>query len=184
MKLLAITDRRIMGPDPLQAIRALARRHGERLSIQIREKDLSARTLYGWVDALLPDLHGAALFVNDRADVARCFEGVGVHLPEAGLDVEAARAVLGPKRPIGASAHGATDAVARRAEGADLVTLSPIFESPGKGAPVGLEPLIEAAPAGGIYALGGVSKERMAAIEATGVAGVAAIRAFWDGSLS
>lgn len=172
-----------MEPDPLEAIRALTRRHGAILSVQIREKDLPARTLYEWIQTLLPDLCGATLFVNDRVDVARCFETVGVHLPEEGLSIAAARSILGPERPIGASVHRAEDAWTRRTEGADLVTLSPIFESPGKGPPLGLEPLKEAASAGGVYALGGVTRARMPAIEATGAAGVAAIRAFWRGDI-
>jgi thiamine-phosphate pyrophosphorylase len=179
-RLYAITDRRIMGPDPLAAIRALCARYGRALSVQIREKDLSARVLHDWVAALVSDLNGAQLLVNGRADVARCFEGVGVHLPEDGLTVEEARRVLGPERPIGASAHSAADAIARRREGADLVTLSPVFETPGKGTAIGLEPLREAAHAGGIYALGGITKENVDQVRATGVEGIAAIRAIWS----
>lgn len=168
-----------MGSDPLGAIRALCARQGAALAVQIREKDLPARALYEWISALLPDLFGARLLVNGRADVARCFDGVGVHLPEDGLTVADARRILGPERPIGASAHSAEDAILRRRDGADLVTLSPIFETPGKGAPIGLEPLRQAAPAGGIYALGGITAERSDEVLATGVEGIAAIRAFW-----
>lgn len=183
-KLYAITDRRLMGADPLGAIRALCAEWGADLSVQIREKDLSAAELHRWIALLVPHLRGSRLLVNGRADVARCFDGVGVHLPEDGLSVEEARRVLGPDRPIGVSTHLASDAAARRREGADLVTLSPIFESPGKGPPIGLAPLAEAAAAGGIYALGGVTRANLDEVLATGVEGVAAIRAAWDGDLS
>jgi thiamine-phosphate pyrophosphorylase len=175
-KLYAITDRRSM-PEPIAMLRALCRQHGSALSIQLREKDLPARELHRWCAALVPELSGARLLVNGRADVALCFDGVGVHLPEDGMTVGEARALLGA-RPIGASAHSAAGAIARRKEGADLVTLSPVF--PGKGPPLGLEPLREAAPYGGIYALGGIDATNAAEVLETGVEGWAAIRAFFS----
>jgi thiamine-phosphate pyrophosphorylase len=179
-RLYAITDRRVMGDDPLAMIRAACARYGSRLAVQLREKDLPARVLYEWVEALLPHSNGARLLINGRADVARCFDGVGVHLPEDGLTIADARRLLGPDRPIGVSTHLANDAIARRREGADLVTLAPIFATPGKGAPLGLEPLRIAAPAGGIYALGGIDRSNVNEVLATGVEGVAAIRAAWS----
>lgn len=182
-RLYAITDRRWMGRDPIGAIRRLCSRYGVRLSIQIREKDLGSREVCRWIDALLPDLNGARLLINGRADIARCFDGVGVHLPEDGLTIPDGRHILGSERPIGASAHTAADAIAARNAGADLVTLSPIFESPGKGAPIGLAPLREAAPIGGIYALGGIARDNITEVLATGVEGVAAIRAAWNDTL-
>jgi thiamine-phosphate pyrophosphorylase len=171
-----------MGPDPLRAIRELCACVGSELAVQIREKDLPSRTLYTWIEALLPHLNGARLLINGRADVALCFAGVGVHLPEDGLPLEAARHLLG-ERPIGVSTHSASAAVSARRAGADLVVLSPIFESPGKGAPLGLAALREAAPAGNVYALGGVGRSNLAEVLATGVEGVAAIRAAWSGEL-
>jgi thiamine-phosphate pyrophosphorylase len=168
-----------MGADPVAMIRAACARHGARLAVQVREKDLSARELYEWIEAIVPHLNGARLLVNGCADVARCFGGVGVHLPADGLTVTDARRVLGDERPIGASAHSAVDAIARRREGADLVTLSPVFASPGKGAPIGLEPLRIAASAGAIYALGGITVSNISEVLATGVEGVAMIRSAW-----
>src|SRR5688572_8856329 len=172
-----------MGADPIGAIRDLCSRRGSRLAVQIREKDLGARELHRWIEALLPHLNGARLLINGRADVARCFDRVGVHLPEDGLTIADARRILGSDRPIGFSAHSARDAVAARNAGADLVTLSPIFGSPGKGAPIGLDPLREAAPSGGIYALGGITRDNVGGVLATGVEGIAAIRGAWSGTL-
>lgn len=172
-----------MGPDPIGRIRALAARYGERLFVQLREKDLSARALSALVEALFPDL-GPRLLVNDRVDVARSFPGVGVHLPERGLDVRDARRILGPGPRIGVSAHSVDAAIEARRAGADLVTLSPIYETPGKGVPLGLGALARAAPAGGIFALGGVSLRHAADVAATGAAGLAAIRCFWGGGVS
>ena len=121
-----------MGPRPLDAIARLADACGPKLIVQIRERDLPARDILQWIDALLPlaERSGCLIMVNARVDVALCFGTVGVHLPEAGLPIEIARELLGPTRRIGASRHtadGARDAAHR---GADLVTISPIFASP------------------------------------------------------
>ncbi len=167
-----------MGDDPLDTIKKLCAKRRE-LTVQIREKDLSTKELHRWVETLVPHLRGARLLVNGRVDVARCFDGVGVHLPEDGLSIPDARRILGFERPIGASAHSAEDAIARRREGADLVTLSPIFTSPGKGKALGLQALRDAVSAGGIYALGGIDEQNLDAVLETGVEGVAAIRAVW-----
>src|SRR5262249_52279810 len=133
------TDRRLMGADPIAAVRAwVARSRGE-LTVQVREKDLDARVLYAWVEALL-ELR-VRVMVNGRVDVARCFDGrVGVHLPEDGLSVRDARAVLGPEVAIGRSVHDEAGAVRAVEEGADLLTVAPVFEKKGA-TPLGLEGL-------------------------------------------
>jgi thiamine-phosphate pyrophosphorylase len=74
------------------------------------------------------------------------------------------------------------DEVVRAAgEGADAAVLSPIFSSPGKGAPLGVEALAAARAAVGarvqLVALGGVTAASAAACFAAGADAVAAIRA-------
>lgn len=79
------------------------------------------------------------------------------------------------------STHSAVEVAHAAAEGADAVTYSPIFASPGKGEPKGLEDLNETAgkidlP---VIALGGItSAEQIRAVKAAGAAGFASIRYF------
>jgi thiamine-phosphate pyrophosphorylase len=186
-RLLAITDRRIMGPDPIAAAIALIERLGPRVIVQVREKDLSARALLEWVQALLPKAkqRGASLMVNDRADLALSFAPeLGLHLPENGIPIVEARAALGARARIGASIHDPTRAKEAFETGADLVVLAPIFATPGKGPPIGTSAIEQAvrgtAGLGEVFALGGIDPGNAPDCWAAGAGGIAAIRAAWS----
>jgi thiamine-phosphate diphosphorylase len=190
--LLAITDRRAMGDDPIGRIRALAEALGSSLIVQIREKDLDAGGLFEWVRALLPaiEANASALFVNGRADVVRCFAPrVGLHLPEDGLPLPDARRLMPPGTQIGVSVHdrrGLEDKLATG--GADLAAIAPVFETPSKPGvrPLGLDGLsraiagLDADQRRRVFALGGIDRSNADAVLATGVGGWAAIRAAWE----
>jgi thiamine-phosphate pyrophosphorylase len=108
---------------------------------------------------------GAAVFVNDRLDVAQLVEADGVHLGRRSVSVEIARRWFSPRTvQVSCSAHSVEEAAALSHAGADLVLLSPIFASPHKGAPLGCEALWEARramlPSCRLVALGGIDLER------------------------
>ncbi|MDQ3555322.1 MAG: thiamine phosphate synthase, partial [Gemmatimonadota bacterium] len=68
-------------------------------------------------------------------------------------------------------------------DGADYATASPVFPTPGKGAPLGtrgLAALCREAPIS-LVALGGVGPENAGECLTAGAAAVAAIRAVWEG---
>jgi thiamine-phosphate pyrophosphorylase len=204
--LVAITDRRHMVATETLASgdwSAIAREFGAAVAsvaapgvlVQVREKDLDGGPLLALVQAALAT--GAAVFVNDRLDVALAAGAHGVHLPERGLSIESARGIAaahGRTRGreamsggfrIGASCHSIEGALAASAAGADLVQLGPIWDSPGKGPPLGpgaLTAARSALGAGGarLVAVGGVDGEARArnALR-SGADAVAAIRAVW-----
>ena len=71
-----------------------------------------------------------------------------------------------------------------RTSNADFVTFGPVFESPGKNAPVGLETLKAACRLGkAIYALGGVNWDNAVDCVHAGAEGIAGIRLFQDPAL-
>ncbi len=151
--------------------------------IQIREKDLHARALFDFTLAVLEvrnrelkkNRGATKILVNSRSDVARAAGADGVHLP-----VAAPQEVL-PDLLVGRSCHTLEEVKAARA---DFVTLSPIFESPGKGTPLGLPALRQAAAFGKpIYALGGVNWDNAADCIEQGATGVAGIRLFQNPEL-
>jgi thiamine-phosphate pyrophosphorylase len=122
-----------------------------------------------------------AIFVNDRADVARSAGADGVHLPEGGLAPEVVKRIF-PELLVGVSTHDLAGAVRASEAGADLIYFGPIFETPGKGKPVGLDVLASvcrgvAAP---VVALGGIDEGNFQAALDAGAAGIAAIRALND----
>jgi thiamine-phosphate pyrophosphorylase len=149
-------------------------------AVQIREKDLDDRSLFGLARLARAALPPAArVLVNGRLDVALAAGVDGVHLPADGVPAAALRARFGGGVLIGRSAHRVEEVERARDEGADYVTFGPVYETPGKGAPVGVAELARAAAAGlPVYALGGVTLERLGEVAATGASGIAAIRMF------
>ena len=138
-RLYLITDRRLVDDLPAAIDRALSGVPRGAAAVQLREKDLGGRALHELAIAVRAACrrHGAPLLVNDRIDVALAAGADGVHLGEASVEVEDARR-LGCAL-VGASCHD--DASLARRGGADFLLFSPVFATPGKGAPRGLEAL-------------------------------------------
>jgi thiamine-phosphate pyrophosphorylase len=153
-------------------------------AVQLREKDLEDRALYELTvraRAVLPP--AVRLLVNGRADVALAAGADGVHLPADGVPVAPLRRRFGPGVLIGRSAHRLDEVESARDEGADYVTFGPVYATPGKGSPVGLQELGRAAASGiPVYALGGVTLGAFGELAGAGAAGIAAIRLFQDAS--
>lgn len=181
-KLYLITDRTQTAGRPLTAA-VLAAAHAGVRAVQVREKDLTPRELY----ALAEEIRGAVaplgtrVLVNDRVDIA-CAAGLaGVHLPTTGLTAGAARRCL-PEGLIGVSTHTLAEARFATEFGAGFITFGPVFATPSKaayGAPRGLEELRDVCAAVSIpvFALGGITPERVPACLDAGAHGVAAISA-------
>lgn len=113
--------------------------------VQLREKKLSARLLYELASnaAQITKQSATKLLINDRADIAQAANADGVHLTGNSIPAATVRAAFPTDFIIGASVHSLEKAQKAKAEGADFVTFSPVFASPGKGAPVGIEALRE-----------------------------------------
>jgi len=178
---VVITDRRLADPVAgLPAILAAAPRGA--VAVQVREKDLDGGPLHALVRAVIAIARpaGAAVWVNDRADVALAAGADGVHLPERGLAIDDIHGLA-----IGCSRHSADDALAAARAGASLVQLGPIWPTPGKDAPLGPGVLaIRRAlpPTTRLVAVGGIDRpERAREAAAAGADAVAVIRAAWTG---
>lgn len=152
------------------------------VAVQLRSPELSSSELHELGAALRERTRrvGALLLLNDRLDLARLLGADGIHLGRRSVSVADARAFLGDNILVSVACHAPVEAADAARAGADLVTLSPIFASPGKSSPIGLGALREAsalAPALPILALGGVAATNAAACREAGAHGVAAIRA-------
>jgi len=182
-KLYLITDRRQTRTCTLAAVVEQALRGGVR-AVQLRERDLPSEELYRLADEFrrITSQYGAKLLINERADIARDVEAHGVHLPESGISVGAARRIIGPERLIGVSCHSLDSAKSAQSSGADFITFGPVFFTPSKavyGNPVGLERLADTASALNIpvFGLGGINESNMIQVMAAGAKGVAVISA-------
>lgn len=186
-RLLAISDRAALGERPLEDwLDGLVDAGVD--TVQIREKDLPDRELFGLAHRIrrrLPER--VAVLVNGRLDIALAAGCQGVHLPVTGLAAGALRAwagTLGPEILIGRSTHGVEEVLGADQEGADYVTFGPVFPTPSKaryGPPPGLDGLRAAASLGvPVIALGGVDAARLDAVAQAGATGVAGIRTFHE----
>lgn len=149
--------------------------------VQIREKRLPARHLFALVReaARLTVGSSTKLLVNERFDIALAAGADGVHLTSTSIPVELVRESVPPGYLIGVSTHSFAEVVAAKGSRADYAILGPIFETPGKGDPIGLDELgrvcrsVSPFP---VVAVGGIEGTNEAAVIEAGAAGVAAIR--------
>jgi thiamine-phosphate pyrophosphorylase len=156
--------------------------------VQLREKNLSAQTLFQLTVQAAEITRGGTtrLLVNDRADIARAARADGVHLTTRSLSAQIIRRTFGDDLLIGVSTHTLAEASAARDDGADFAVFSPVFETLSKkayGPPVGLEKLSEAVHAlkpFPLIALGGITRENASKVLDAGASGIAGISLFSD----
>jgi len=182
--LYLITDRSVLPPGGSLPDAVREALEGGVSCVQLREKDLSPRSLFSLALELrkMTRHYGAKLLINDRADIALACGADGVHLTSTSLPISDVRQIIGPDRLLGISTHRIDEILQAGMDGADFVTFGPVYFTPSKaayGPPIGLEKLAEACQLAKIpvFALGGVKQERLPAIMATGAAGVALISA-------
>jgi thiamine-phosphate pyrophosphorylase len=186
MKFLYVTDGAAIGPVRLRGVlRSLA--GVEDLSVQLREKGSTDREVVGLArdarKALGPDV---AVFVNGRFDLALVAAAEGVHLPAEGLPLSRVRVRVPRGFRIGVSAHSPAEAARAISEGADLVVIGPIFDTPSKrayGSPLGPAALAELpareSHSADVFAIGGFDESNVGELAhfADRISGVAAVRA-------
>jgi thiamine-phosphate pyrophosphorylase len=187
VKALWVTDRAACGPERFEALVA-ALAGSATLAVSLREKqssdgaclDLARRVR----EVLGPSV---VLTVNRRFDIALAAGADGVHLPADGLPLARVRANTPRGFRIGVSTHSPEEAARAIDEGADIVVIGPVFDTPGKrafGPPLGPEAL-DRLPrlsdhSADVYAIGGIADENVERIarHKDRVSGVAAIRFF------
>jgi thiamine-phosphate pyrophosphorylase len=167
------------GLDPI-AVGDAFLRGGARL-IQLRVKDGGSAAFLALADELVARAraHGAAIIVNDRADIARVAGAAGVHVGQEDLAPQAARDMLGPDAIVGVSTHDEPQVDAALASPATYLAVGPIFETATKETGYtarGLDLVRYAAGRGKpVVAIGGITLARVAPVLAAGAASVAVI---------
>lgn len=153
--------------------------------VQVREKDLPGRPLLALARRILAAAEGsrATVFVNDRVDVTLAAAAHGVHLGRTGLPPDTVRQMAGEDLVIGASAHSLDEALEAQERGADYLFVGPVFPTPSKaafGEPLGvvrLESILRRVRIP-VYAIGGITPERLEPLRRLPLTGVAMISAF------
>lgn len=156
--------------------------------VQIREKDLPARRLLALTEKAVghaTEQGKTRVMVNDRLDVALAARAHGVHLGTRSMPAEIVRRMTPPEFLVGVSCHSLEEAKAAQTAGANYILLGPVFETPSKlnyGPPLGVAKLHEVTKQISIpvFALGGITLNRVAECRENGAAGIAGIRIFQD----
>jgi thiamine-phosphate pyrophosphorylase len=156
-------------------------------AVQLRHHGTSTRSLYGEAIELRHAVlgTGVTLLVDDRLDVAMATGADGVHLGQSDLPVEKARAIAGSEFVIGWSVTNRAEAEAAAALDpgvVDYLGVGPIYPTttkPDASPPMGIEELSAICRISRIpcVAIGGVTKDRVAALLDAGVVGVAVVSA-------
>lgn len=153
-------------------------------AIQLREKDLPACQVYELACRLVGRLAscGTRLLINDRADITAAAGAHGVHLPASGLSPRDVRATFPSLPLVGASAHSLEEARRAADEGADFITVGPVYETPSKlpyGPPLGVSALADIVQGVTVpvFAIGGITPDRVGLCLEAGAHGVAVISA-------
>lgn len=140
--------------------------------IQVRAKRWTGRELYRAVEECCRAVEGsgAALWVDDRADLAALFPVAGVHVGQTDLPPAAVRRVVGREIWIGLSTHDEAQLAAADADPqVDVVAVGPVFPTASKERPdpvVGLDFVRRARSrtARSLVAIGGIGVETVAAV--------------------
>ncbi len=153
-------------------------------AIQLRERDLSTKDLLSLAQEIqaVTTPHAVPLIINDRVDLMLALNLDGVHLRSDSVPPVPVRRLIGSRRLIGISTHSAEDVRCANQGGADYVVFGPIFDTPSKrafGSPLGLELLAEVCRQSAlpVFAIGGITSDRVREVRRAGAHGVAVIGA-------
>jgi thiamine-phosphate pyrophosphorylase len=103
-------------------------------AIQLREKAMPDNVLLDMALNIrkLTMAHKVLFIVNDRVDIAFLSNADGVHLGDDDIPIRQARKILGPDKIIGATSHNIKEAMEAQRQGADYISVGPMFPSPTK----------------------------------------------------
>ena len=153
--------------------------------VQLREKHLDE-------DAFLKEAErfvalcrrkGVISIINDNVEIAVRTSADGVHVGQEDLEAGRARALLGPDRIIGVSAHNVEEALAAQAAGADYLGTGAAFVTGTKtdAKPISRETIraVTAAVDIPVVAIGGISHDNVLELAGCGLDGVAVVSALF-----
>lgn len=181
--LYVILDPSVRAERSLRAVMAQAAEAGARI-FQYRHKTASMKEAYPEALALRESAAklGVLFIVNDRCDLALAVDADGVHLGQDDVPYADARKVMGPTRIIGLSTHNADQVREADRLKPDYIGFGPIFKPGSKqdhDPLVGVEGLRRIRPLTSlpVFAIGGITVDRVAEIMQAGATGIAVISA-------
>ena len=149
--------------------------------IQLREKEWGKNKIKNEAIRLLKICreNNVLFIVNDYVDVALEIGADGVHLGQSDMPIKEAREICGDRLIIGLSTHSIEQAVKADMEGADYITIGPIYKTRAKDYTIGINLIKEIInkikkP---LIAIGGINDNNIDSVLGQGVKSVAVISA-------
>lgn len=185
LRLYAVTDsRHLQVRTLLETVSAAL--DGGATFVQLRDKDCSPAELLAEAHALAALCHtrGVPFVVDDDVEVALASGADGVHVGQSDMAARRARALLGPDKILGVSAHNVAEALAAQADGADYLGCGAAFVTGTKldAHPVTAETMTAVTHAVTIpvVAIGGIDAGNILQLQGRGLAGVAVVSAIFS----
>ena len=179
LRLYAVTDRTWAADEEAFFRQVEDAVRGGAAIVQLREKRLEDAAFLAEAKRFVSLCRrlGAVSIINDRADIALTSGADGVHVGQSDLEAERARALLGPDKIVGVSAHSPEEAHRAREAGADYLGCGAAFVTGTKAdaRPISRETIRTVTAAAGIpvVAIGGISRENILELKDLGLSGVA-----------
>ena len=102
--------------------------------IQLRDKKASKAAIYNKAFRLAKQARekNIPFIVNDFLDIAIAVDADGFHSGQDDLPIDTLRELIGPNKILGRSTHNVKQGLIAQKQGADYVSVGPIFETPSK----------------------------------------------------
>lgn len=153
--------------------------------VHVRNKEASLQRLKQQIDQLCKiGLQRGQIVLNEHVEAAIAWDLGGVHLPGdspwSGKEVKE----KAPNLRVGASVHNREEAIARAEESVDYLYFGHVYPSASKpdSSPRGLEALqsVVQSVETPVFAIGGITRDRLRELSRTGASGIALISGFWE----
>ena len=185
LRLYAVTDRAWAADEDALMAQIEAAVDGGATIVQLREKHLDDAAFLTEAERFVALCRekGVISIINDNVEIAAKVNADGVHVGQEDLEAGRARALLGPDRIIGVSAHNVEEALAAQAAGADYLGTGAAFVTGTKtdAKPISRETIraVTAAVDIPVVAIGGISRDNVLELAGCGLDGVAVVSALF-----
>ncbi len=185
LRLYAVTDRTWAADTDALLAQVEAAIDGGAGIVQLREKTLEKKEFLAEAERFvaLCRRKGALSIIDDDVEVAAKSGADGVHVGQEDLEAGQVRAILGPEKIVGVSAHSVEEALAAQTAGADYLGVGAAFVTATKtdAAPIARETIqaITAAVEIPVVAIGGISRDNIRSLAGCGLDGVAVVSALF-----
>ena len=185
MRLYAVTDRAWAADGDALMAQSEAAIDGGAAIVQLREKHLDEAEFLAEAERFvaLCRRRGVISIINDNVEIAARTGADGVHVGQEDLEAGKVRALLGPDKIVGVSAHTVEEALRAKAAGADYLGTGAAFVTGTKtdAKPISRDTIrsVTAAVDIPVVAIGGITRDNILELKGCGLDGVAVVSALF-----